>query len=123
MNFVQTIKFFFHACILTLEIIYKILRGNFQAFEGALLYGSEQSITQLEKWLNEYWKFYVNLRILGLKNLEKNMNVRNKKIVSELWRTLINLFDYNCIYYSYGTFSSVHTGRPSPSACQIFHFV
>ena len=93
MNFVQTIKFFFHACILTLEIIYKILRGNFQAFEGALLYGSEQSITQLEKWLNEYWKFYVNLRILGLKNLEKNMNVRNKKIVSELWRTLINLFD------------------------------
>lgn len=37
--------------------------------------------------------FYVNLRILRLKNLEKNMNVRNKKIVSELWRTLIILFD------------------------------
>jgi uncharacterized protein YutD len=65
----------FHASILTLEIIYKILRGIFQVFEGALLYGSEQSITQLQKWLNEYCKFLCkptyHKELKSLKNLKK----------------------------------------------------
>jgi hypothetical protein len=76
---------FFHASILTLTIIYKTLRGNFQAFEGALLYGSEQRITQLEKWLNEYCKFLrkptYHKDFRSLKNLKK-MILEKKETVA-----------------------------------------
>jgi hypothetical protein len=73
----------FRAHFITLQNIYKYLREHFQTFKREFLNCSEKSITELEKWLNEYCKtlrkptYDADVKIP--KSLEKHRKVRKKR--------------------------------------------